>query len=139
MRSCCRQRPLQHSNSARRAIRSRCMRKTFSPCRSTLRGCRRSRCRWVPSNAKENSCPSDSRSSHRTGAKRLFLRLGRTSNEIDMALPARDEAQKILEQHVKDAYQRTHAKMVGIAMSGYAAKYGEDADLWYITGLLHDV
>lgn len=56
-----------------------------------------------------------------------------------MALPTRDEAQKILEQHVKDEYQRFHAKMTATAMDGYARKYGEDPDLWYITGLLHDV
>ena len=29
--------------------------------------------------------------------------------------------------------------MVGQAMEGYAAQFSEDADLWYITGLLHDI
>ncbi|MEK7601606.1 MAG: HD domain-containing protein [Patescibacteria group bacterium] len=56
-----------------------------------------------------------------------------------MTLPTRDEAQKLLEQHVKDEYQREHARMVGTAMAGYAQLYGEDEDLWYITGLLHDI
>ena len=56
-----------------------------------------------------------------------------------MALPTRAEAQKILESHVKDEYQRYHASMVASAMEGEAKMYNEDGDLWYITGLLHDV
>ncbi|MEX0917873.1 MAG: HD domain-containing protein [Candidatus Paceibacterota bacterium] len=56
-----------------------------------------------------------------------------------MALPTRDEAQTLLESHVTDEYQRYHALMVAIAMEGYAELYSEDTDLWYITGLLHDI
>ena len=56
-----------------------------------------------------------------------------------MALPTKDEAQRLLEVHVKDQYQRYHAKMVGTAMEGYAKKFGEDETLWYLTGLLHDI
>jgi predicted hydrolase (HD superfamily) len=56
-----------------------------------------------------------------------------------MVLPTREEAQNVLEEHVKDEYQRTHAEMVAKAMDGYARHFGEDPDLWYITGLLHDV
>ncbi len=56
-----------------------------------------------------------------------------------MGLPTREDAQKLLEQHVKDEYQLEHARMVGTAMAGYAGVFGEDADLWYITGLLHDI
>ena len=29
--------------------------------------------------------------------------------------------------------------MVATAMEGYARQFGEDADLWFITGLLHDL
>lgn len=50
-----------------------------------------------------------------------------------------EEAQKILASHVSDEYQLLHAKMVASAMKIYAEKLGEDVDLWYITGLLHDV
>jgi putative nucleotidyltransferase with HDIG domain len=50
-----------------------------------------------------------------------------------------DEANARLESHVSDPYQRHHALMVATAMEGYAQKYGEDAELWYATGLLHDV
>ena len=56
-----------------------------------------------------------------------------------MALPTRDEAHALLDSHVKDTYQRLHGRMVGAAMEGYAPLYGEDKDLWYVTGLLHDI
>lgn len=56
-----------------------------------------------------------------------------------VGLPQRDEALALLEQHVGDTYQKLHAKMVATAMESYATVYGEDLDLWYITGLLHDL
>lgn len=56
-----------------------------------------------------------------------------------MRLPTREEAQKLLETHVGDEYQRYHAQMVARALEGYAHLYGEDAELWYLTGLLHDI
>jgi len=56
-----------------------------------------------------------------------------------MTLPTRTEAQALLEQHVQDEYQRHHALMVATAMEGYAPQFGGDADLWFITGLLHDL
>ena len=56
-----------------------------------------------------------------------------------MNLPAREETHTILEKHVKDQYQRYHALMVATAMEGYAELFNQDKDLWYITGLLHDL
>lgn len=56
-----------------------------------------------------------------------------------MSLPTRTDGQQLLENHVKDEYQRYHARMVATAMEGYARHYGEDPDLWYLTGLLHDL
>jgi predicted hydrolase (HD superfamily) len=56
-----------------------------------------------------------------------------------MPLPTREEAHALLEKHVKDEYQRYHAKMVGTAMEGYAKIYNADPHLWYLTGLLHDI
>ncbi|MBP9758753.1 HD domain-containing protein [Candidatus Dojkabacteria bacterium] len=56
-----------------------------------------------------------------------------------MSLPSRDEAQKLLAEHVQDQYQLYHSRMVALAMEAYAEKYGEDKDKWYITGLLHDL
>jgi predicted hydrolase (HD superfamily) len=56
-----------------------------------------------------------------------------------MNLPTREEAQKILEEHVQDEYQRYHALMVATAMEGYAKILNENIDLWYLTGFLHDL
>ncbi len=48
-------------------------------------------------------------------------------------------AEKLLEEHVKDDYQKLHAHMVAKALGAYAQKLGEDENLWYLTGLLHDI
>ncbi|MGM0629308.1 MAG: HD domain-containing protein [Patescibacteria group bacterium] len=56
-----------------------------------------------------------------------------------MPLPTKDEAKVLLKNNVKGDYQRFHAKMVASLMEGYANKFGEDDNLWYITGLLHDI
>ncbi len=54
-------------------------------------------------------------------------------------LPTREQAHDLLEKYVGDEYQKLHAKMVAAAMEAYAKELGEDADLWYVTGLLHDL
>lgn len=56
-----------------------------------------------------------------------------------MSLPTKAEAQQLLEQHVQDEYQRHHALMVATAMEGYAQHFQEDPQLWFVTGLLHDI
>lgn len=56
-----------------------------------------------------------------------------------MSLPTKEEAQRLLEEHVRNEYQRHHAKMVATAMAGYAEQFGVDGNLWYTTGLLHDL
>jgi predicted hydrolase (HD superfamily) len=56
-----------------------------------------------------------------------------------MGLPSREEALKLLNEHVKDPYQILHANMIANGMEFYGEKYGEDKELWYITGLLHDI
>jgi predicted hydrolase (HD superfamily) len=56
-----------------------------------------------------------------------------------MNIPTREEVKKLLEEHVKDEYQRHHALMVATAMEGYAKESNEDVDLWYLTGFLHDL
>jgi predicted hydrolase (HD superfamily) len=56
-----------------------------------------------------------------------------------MTLPTRTEAETLLHTHVQDPYQRFHALMVGTALEGYAKHWGEDADLWFVTGYLHDL
>jgi len=54
-------------------------------------------------------------------------------------LPKRDAAKELLKKHIKELYQHLHAKMVANSMEAYAQEYGENEDLWYITGLLHDL
>jgi len=56
-----------------------------------------------------------------------------------MDLPERNEAQALLEKHVTDTYQLLHARMVATAMEKYAEYFNENIDLWYLTGLLHDI
>lgn len=56
-----------------------------------------------------------------------------------MPLPTPDEAQVLLGQSVADDYQRYHARMVATALRGYAPHFGGDPDLWFLTGLLHDL
>ncbi|MDA8597006.1 HDIG domain-containing protein [Candidatus Pacebacteria bacterium] len=56
-----------------------------------------------------------------------------------MKLPTTDEAKTLLHQYVSDEYQRFHALMVATAMKGYARKLGEDEQLWWLTGYLHDI
>ncbi len=56
-----------------------------------------------------------------------------------MPLPAKDEARQLLESHVSDDYQRYHARMVATALEGYAALFQGDPQLWFVTGLLHDI
>ncbi len=52
--------------------------------------------------------------------------------------PTRDEAWDLLTAHTKNASLIKHALAVEAAMRAYAAHYGEDAELWGVTGLIHD-
>ena len=56
-----------------------------------------------------------------------------------MPLPTRDEARHLLEHHVADDYQRYHARMVATALERYAQTFQADPELWFLTGLLHDL
>jgi len=57
----------------------------------------------------------------------------------DYTLISREDAEQMLLKHVHDDYQIMHSKMVAKVLEKYAEKYEGDKDLWYITGLLHDV
>ncbi len=54
-------------------------------------------------------------------------------------LPPRDQAKALLEEYVADENLRQHCRLVAQAMAAYASKLGEDEELWYQTGLLHDL
>lgn len=54
-------------------------------------------------------------------------------------LPTRDAATALLHEHVLDTYQRKHAVMVATALEGYAVHLAEPVNLWFLTGLLHDL
>ncbi len=51
---------------------------------------------------------------------------------------SREEALAIVREYVKNGNLIRHMLAVEAAMRFYAEKFGEDADLWGITGLLHD-
>ena len=54
-------------------------------------------------------------------------------------LPSREKAEALLEEYIKNEALLRHCRMVATAMEAYAKKLGEDQDLWYQTGLLHDL
>jgi putative nucleotidyltransferase with HDIG domain len=56
-----------------------------------------------------------------------------------MNLPPREESQTLLEKYIENPALRHHCEMVAAAMEAYAQNFGEDAELWYQTGLLHDL
>ena len=53
-------------------------------------------------------------------------------------MPTRNNAFELMTSHVKNENLRKHMLSVEVAMRFYARKYGEDEELWAMTGLLHD-
>ncbi len=53
-------------------------------------------------------------------------------------MPTRNDAYQLMTTHVKNESLQKHMLSVEAAMRFYARKYGEDEELWAITGLLHD-
>jgi len=53
-------------------------------------------------------------------------------------MPTRADAYRLMTSHVKNENLQKHMFAVEVAMRFYARKYGEDEELWAMTGLLHD-
>ena len=53
-------------------------------------------------------------------------------------MPTREDAYKLMTSHVKNENLQKHMLSVEVALRFYARKYGEDEELWAMTGLLHD-
>ena len=53
-------------------------------------------------------------------------------------MPGREDAYRLMTEHVKNENLQKHMLAVEAAMRFYARKYGEDEELWGMTGLLHD-
>src|SRR5436305_15196087 len=53
-------------------------------------------------------------------------------------MPGREDAYRLMTEHVKNENLRKHMLAVEAAMRFYARKYSEDEELWGMTGLLHD-
>jgi predicted hydrolase (HD superfamily) len=54
------------------------------------------------------------------------------------ALPSRDAALALMHEYTASDSLRKHMYAVEAAMRAYAGHYGEDADRWGLTGLVHD-
>ncbi len=53
-------------------------------------------------------------------------------------MPTREDAYTLMTSHVKNENLQKHMLSVEAALRFYARKYGEDEELWAMTGLLHD-
>lgn len=52
---------------------------------------------------------------------------------------SRVKAEELLKEYIANLALRRHCQMVAMAMEAYAQQLGEDEELWYQTGLLHDL
>lgn len=69
--------------------------------------------------------------------ERLSRREDSTIGETQI-MPTRNDAYQLMTSHVKNENLQKHMLSVEAAMRFYARKYGEDEEIWGMTGLLHD-
>jgi len=55
------------------------------------------------------------------------------------SLPSRKQSEVLLTKYMKNPALLRHSRMVAEAMAAYAKQLGEDPELWYQAGLLHDL
>lgn len=60
-------------------------------------------------------------------------------NRKSQNLPPRQSTINLMQTHIKNEALRKHVMMVANVMEGYAKKLNQDVELWYATGLLHDL
>lgn len=53
-------------------------------------------------------------------------------------MPTRNDAYQLMTSHVKNENLQKHMLSVEVVLRFYARRYGEDEELWAMTGLLHD-
>ena len=53
-------------------------------------------------------------------------------------VPSREQALALMHEYTDNVSLRKHMYAVEAAMRAYAGKYGEDEELWGVTGLIHD-
>lgn len=53
-------------------------------------------------------------------------------------LPTREDALALVHEYTENVNLRKHMYAVEAAMRAYARKFGEDEDIWGVTGLIHD-
>lgn len=58
---------------------------------------------------------------------------------MNQSLPSRQTSEELLKKYIENEALRHHCYMVAEAMEAYAKQLGEDVELWYQTGLLHDL
>ncbi|HEX6228504.1 MAG TPA: HDIG domain-containing protein, partial [Solirubrobacterales bacterium] len=61
------------------------------------------------------------------------------TNLVAVSAPTRDEAWELFCEWTGSDPLRKHVLGVEAAMRAYARKYGEDEELWAVTGILHDL
>lgn len=61
------------------------------------------------------------------------------SSAEEVALLSREDALRLMKEHVKNKNLRKHMLAAEAVMAGLAERLGEDRDVWAMAGLLHDL